>query len=68
MIDNTLDSLDFTDWIWGYQLNLSSIIIPNNLVAATRDNITLSMLTHYQAVHCGKTFNNLFPPHLMIIY
>ena len=19
MIDNTLDSLDFTDWIWGFQ-------------------------------------------------
>ena len=36
MIDNTLDSLDFTDWIWGFQLNLSSIIIPKNWVAATR--------------------------------
>ena len=41
MIDNTLDSLDFTDWIWGFQLNLSSIIIPKNLVAATRGNTTL---------------------------
>ena len=40
MIDKTLDSLDFTDWIWGFQLNLSSIIIPKNLVAATRGNAT----------------------------
>ena len=30
MIDNTLGSLDFTDWIWGFQLNLSYIIIPKN--------------------------------------
>ena len=41
MIDNTLDSLDFTGWIRGFQLNLSSIIIPKNLVAATRGNTTL---------------------------
>ena len=40
-MNNTLDSLDFTDWIWGFQLNLSSIIIPKNLVAATRGNTTL---------------------------
>ena len=41
MIDKTLDSLDFTDWIWGFQLNLSSIIILKNLVAATQGNATL---------------------------
>ena len=41
MINKTLDSLDFTDWIWGFHLNLSSIIIPKNLVAATRGNATL---------------------------
>ena len=27
MIDNTLDSLDVTDWIWGFHFNLSSIYI-----------------------------------------
>ena len=27
MIDNTLGSSDFTDWIWGFHLNLSSIYI-----------------------------------------
>ena len=41
MIDNTLDSLDYTDWICVFQLNLSSIIIAKNLVAATRGNTTL---------------------------
>ena len=41
MINNTVDSLDFTDWILGFQLNLSYIIIPKNLVAATRGNTTL---------------------------
>ena len=41
MIDKTLDSVDFIVWIWGFQLNLSSIIIAKNLVAATRGNATL---------------------------
>ena len=41
MIDKTLDSLDVTDWIWGFQLNVSSIIIPKTLLAATRGNATL---------------------------
>ena len=53
MIDNTLDSLDFTDWIWGFQLNLSSIIIPKNLVAATRGNATLLMEAFVRA-HCCR--------------
>ena len=70
MIDNTLDSLDFTDWIWGFQLNLSSIIIPKNMVAATRGNTSLLIFnanSFDQAVYCGTTCN-LFSPNLMIIY
>ena len=50
MIDKTLDSLEFTDWIWGFQLNLSSIIITKNLVAATRGNASISHLMDIEAV------------------
>ena len=61
MIDNTLDSLDFTDWIWGFQLNLSSIIIPKNLVAATRGNATL-LIVNANTLSGGLKFNdNLLP-------
>ena len=33
MIDNTLDSLDFADWIWRFQLNLSSIALVKEVVS-----------------------------------
>ena len=58
MIDNTLDSLDFTDWIWGFQLNLSSIIIPKNLVAATRGNTTL-LIFNANSLSGGLLRNNM---------
>ena len=69
MIDNTLDSLDFTDWIWGFQLNLSSIIIPKNLVAATRGNATL-LIVNANTLSGGLLLNSmyLFYTNLMIIY
>ena len=69
MIDDTLDSLDFTDLIWGFQLNLSSIIISKNLVAATRGNTTLLIVNanSLSGVYYGTTCN-LFSPNLMIIY
>ena len=59
MINNTLDSLDFTDWIWGFQLNLSSIIIPKNLVAATRGNTTLLMF-NANSLSGGLLRNNMY--------
>ena len=49
MVDKTLYSLYITDWVSGFQLNLSYNTIPKKLLA-TRDITTLSMLTHYQAV------------------
>ena len=58
MIDKTLDSLDFTDWIWGFQLNLSSIIIPKNLVAATRGNATL-LIANANTSSDGQLLNNM---------
>ena len=58
MIDNTLDSLDFTDWIWGFQLNLSSIIIPKNLVAATRGN-TILLIVNANSLSGGLLRNNM---------
>ena len=69
MIDNTLDSLDYTDWIWVFQLNLSSIIIPNNLVAATRGNTTL-LIFKANSLSGGLlgTTCNWFSPNVMIIY
>ena len=52
MIDNTLNCLDFTEWKWGFPLNLSSIIITKNLVAATRGNTTLLIdLRHLLSLH-----------------
>ena len=72
MIDDTLDSLDFTDWIWGFQLNLSSIIIRNNLVVATRGNTTL-LIVNANSLSGGvlrnTMFSNLFfSQNLMVIY
>ena len=58
MIDNTLDSLDFTDWIWGFQLNLSSIIIPKMLVAATRGNTAL-LIFNANSLSGGLLRNNM---------
>ena len=58
MIDNTQDSLDFTDWIWGYPLNLSSIIIPKHLVAATRGNTTL-LFAKANSLSGGLLRNNM---------
>ena len=58
MIDNTLASLDFTDWIWGFQLNLSSIIIPKNLVAATQGNATL-LIVNANTLSGGLLLNNI---------
>ena len=58
MIDKTLDSLDFTDWIWGFQLNLSSFIIPKNLVAATRGNATL-LIGNADTLSGGQPWNNV---------
>ena len=53
-----LDSLDFTDWIWGFQLNLSSIIMPKNLVAATRGNTTL-LIVNANSLSGGLLRNNM---------
>ena len=35
IIDKILDNLDFTDWMCCFQLSLSSITMPKNLVAVT---------------------------------
>ena len=58
MIDETLDSLDFTDWIWGVHLNLSSIIIPQDLVAATRCKATL-LIVNANTLSGGLLLNNV---------
>ena len=35
IMDNILDNLDFTDWMRGFQLSMSSIIMPKHVVADT---------------------------------
>ena len=58
MIDKTIDSLDFTDWIWGVPLNLSSIIIPKNVVASTRGNATF-LIVNANTLSSGLLLNNM---------
>ena len=58
MIANTLDSIDFIDWIWGFQRNLSYIIIPKNWVAATRGNTLL--IVNANSLSGGLLRNNMY--------
>ena len=59
MIDNTLGlhCLDFTDVIWWFRINLLSIRIPNNLVAATRGN--KAWLANSNPLPGGRLRNNM---------